>query len=176
MVILGRYAFLKLTTDFVLTHPQVANIRASSNNRASTVLDVFREAVERYGVPSRIRVDRGGENIDTATLMILVRGPNRASAMWGASTNNTKVERIWPEVGSQFARQWKGFFLRLERLHGLNRNNPHHLWLLHTLFLSSINDDCKKFAEVWNSHPISGHGHNQSPNVLVSSFGILFSF
>jgi len=176
MAILGRYGFSNLITKFALTLFQVANMRASSNNRASTVLDVFKEAVKQYGVPSRIRLDRGGENIDTATLMILLRGPNRASAMWGASINNTKVERIWPEVGSQFARQWKGFFLRLEHLHGLNRSNPHHLWLLHTLFLSSINDDCRKFMQIWNSHPISGHGHNQTPNVRFLSFGALFSF
>ncbi|KAH7879620.1 uncharacterized protein C8R40DRAFT_1244409 [Lentinula edodes] len=84
--------------------------------------------------------------------------------MWGASTGNTRAERTWPEVGSQFARAWRAFFFRLERVHGLQRNNPNHLWLLHTLFLPSINEDCDSFVRSWNSHPISGKGHNKTPN------------
>ncbi|KAJ4494727.1 hypothetical protein C8J55DRAFT_416387 [Lentinula edodes] len=84
--------------------------------------------------------------------------------MWGASTGNTRAERTWPEVGSQFARAWRAFFFRLERVHGLQRNNPNHLWLLHNLFLSSINEDCDSFVQNWNSHPISGKGHDKTPN------------
>ena len=33
----------------------------STNNRATTVLEIFREAVARYGHPVRIRTDHGGE-------------------------------------------------------------------------------------------------------------------
>ncbi|KAJ7722312.1 hypothetical protein B0H16DRAFT_1334770, partial [Mycena metata] len=79
------------------------------------------------------------------------------------STHNTRIERLWVEVGSYFARPWRAFFLRLERLHRLDRDNPHHLWLLHRLFLSQINEDCKTFQDHWNHHPISGKGKNQTP-------------
>jgi hypothetical protein len=48
------------------------------------VLEVFLEAVEIYGFPSRMRGDRGGENIELATFMIMRNGPNRASFMWGS--------------------------------------------------------------------------------------------
>lgn len=72
---------------------------------------------------------------------------------------------MWVEIGRQFARSWRAFFFRLEELHGLERSNPHHLWLLHQLFLGAINEDCQKFQGDWNSHPISGEGHNKSPNV-----------
>lgn len=82
-----------------------------------------------------------------------------------SSTHNTRIERLWVEVGSHFARKWRAFFLRLERLHGLDRKNPRHLWLLHRLFLESINHDCKVFQDEWNAHPISGLGKDQSPNV-----------
>lgn len=61
----------------------VTGLRASTNNRASTVLDVFALAVLEYGLPSRGRGDRGGENRDTAIYMILRRGANRASFMYG---------------------------------------------------------------------------------------------
>ncbi|KAK7001953.1 hypothetical protein R3P38DRAFT_2557956, partial [Favolaschia claudopus] len=79
------------------------------------------------------------------------------------STRNTRIERLWVEVGTQFARSWRGFFLRLERLHRLDRGNPHHLWLLHYLFLQDINKDCDDFVDYWNHHPISGKGHDQTP-------------
>ncbi|KAF8189539.1 hypothetical protein K438DRAFT_1593144, partial [Mycena galopus ATCC 62051] len=79
------------------------------------------------------------------------------------STNNTRIERLWVEVGSQFARRWRAFFYRLEAQHGLDRTNPHHLWLLHFLFLDLINEDCADFRAEWNCHPISGAGHDQSP-------------
>ncbi|KAJ7646936.1 hypothetical protein FB45DRAFT_974803 [Roridomyces roridus] len=97
--------------------------------------------------------------------MIVTRGLGRASFIWGSSTHNTRIERLWVEVGSQFARRWRAFFYRLEALHGLDRTNPHHLWLLHALFLDFINEDCEQFREEWNCHPISGEGHDMSPEV-----------
>ncbi|KAJ7692645.1 hypothetical protein B0H14DRAFT_2651637 [Mycena olivaceomarginata] len=85
------------------------------------------------------------------------------------STNNTRIERLWVEVGSQFARRWRAFFYRLEALHGLDRSNPRHLWLLHFLFLDLINADCDTFRAEWNCHPISGEGHDQSPEVTFKN-------
>ncbi|KAF7987119.1 hypothetical protein HWV62_321 [Athelia sp. TMB] len=132
----------------------VVAMRASSNNRASTVLDVFLEAAGIWGYPSRMRGDRGGENIDLATFLIMRNGPNRASFMWGS------IERMWVEVGTQFARRWRAFFTRLEHLHRLNVQNPAHLWLLINLFLDALNEDCKSFQEQWNSHPMRGSTTN----------------
>ncbi|KAK7015428.1 hypothetical protein R3P38DRAFT_3321660 [Favolaschia claudopus] len=144
----------------------ITGLRASTNNRASTVLDVFLEAVGKYGLPSRMRGDRGAENKKVSVYMILKRGLGRGSFIWGSSTTNTKIERLWVEVGSQFARRWRVFFYRLEALHGLDRRNPHHLWLLHFLFLDLINEDCDSFRSEWNGHPISGEGHDQSPEEM----------
>ncbi|KAJ7159718.1 hypothetical protein C8R46DRAFT_880844 [Mycena filopes] len=81
-----------------------------------------------------------------------------------SSTHNTRIERLWVEVGVQFARRWRAFFTRLGELHRLNRKNPHHIWLLHRLFLDDVNNDCREFQAQWNAHPISGRGANdQSP-------------
>ncbi|KAJ7743027.1 hypothetical protein DFH07DRAFT_750030, partial [Mycena maculata] len=80
------------------------------------------------------------------------------------STRNTRIESLWVEVGTQFARQWRGFFQRLERLHRFDPDDLHHLWLLHHIFLGELNEDCSKFQEEWNNHPISGKGENQSPS------------
>jgi len=135
-------------------------------------LDVFVEVIQEYGVPSQVRGDRGGENRDVSILMILLRGINRVSFMWGSSVFNTRIERLWVEVGKRFARAWRAFFGRLERLHLLNRKNKRQRWLLHYLFLDAINEDCDKFCQEWNAHPITGRAGGFSPNVTIfSTFG-----
>ena len=45
-------------------------LRASSNNYASTVLSAFTSAVEEYGLPSRVRIDKGGENVGVTEFML----------------------------------------------------------------------------------------------------------
>ncbi|KAJ7302674.1 hypothetical protein DFH08DRAFT_722774, partial [Mycena albidolilacea] len=69
---------------------------------------------------------------------------------------NTCIERLWVEVGIQFACRWRAFFMWLGHLHNLDCKNPGHLWLLHPLFLPRINEDCKEFQDEWNLHPILG--------------------
>ncbi|KAJ7190336.1 hypothetical protein GGX14DRAFT_309868, partial [Mycena pura] len=51
----------------------VTGLRASTNNRASTVLSVFLDAIEEYGLPSRMRADRGAENRLVSIYMIMKR-------------------------------------------------------------------------------------------------------
>ncbi|KAG8896974.1 hypothetical protein FRC00_004972 [Tulasnella sp. 408] len=149
----------------------IVAIRVSGNNRAATVLDVFREGVSNYGVPSRIRGDRGKENVKVAEWMIANKGLNRGSFIWGPSTHNQRIERLWVEVGSQFGRRWRAFFERLEDDHHLDPKNPNHLWLLHFLFLDDLNNEATAFQADWNFHPISSSAGasrtgNKSPNDL----------
>ncbi|KAK6988415.1 hypothetical protein R3P38DRAFT_2573347 [Favolaschia claudopus] len=150
----------------------ITGLRASSNNLAATVLEVFMAAIQHYGTPYRLRGDRGGENTKVAIWMVMHRGPGRASFMWGSSTRNTRIERLWVEVGTQFARRWRAFFTRLGRLHRLDRKRPSHPWLLHHLFLSEINHDCSEFQEEWNLHPLGGRTTNDNcPMVHIRFLG-----
>src|SRR6201992_3767505 len=163
-------------------------MQVSSSNMAETVLKLFLNIIKRFGCPSRVRGDRGAENVDLCTWMIMYRGPNRASFMWGTyvfciwisvcgsqithvcrSTHNTRIERLWLESGRHFARGWRAFFTRLERLHFLDRSDPHHLWLLHILFLDDVSKDCDDFCTGWNTHPISGKGENMNPLVRITT-------
>lgn len=61
-------------------------------------LRAFQEGIDTFGVPSRIRTDKGRENIEIITRMIELRGMNRNSAITGPSTRNQRIERLWREL------------------------------------------------------------------------------
>lgn len=63
-----------------------------------------------------------------------------------------------------FGAKWYDFFHKLEFRSGLDVNCENHIWLLHFLFLPSINRDVALFVETWNNHWIQIHrGTNRSP-------------
>ncbi|KAJ7593181.1 hypothetical protein C8J56DRAFT_780223, partial [Mycena floridula] len=103
-----------------------------------------------------------------------VPGPN---ALWhhdgqhGKSVHNVRIERLWVDVTAQVGNHWATLFELLEVRHGLNINNENHIWLLHHLFLPSINQHLQIFAEAWNNHRIQtrrGRGPNRTP---IDMFG-----
>ncbi|KAF8549907.1 hypothetical protein OG21DRAFT_1420531, partial [Imleria badia] len=87
------------------------------------------------------------------------------------STHNSRIERLWVELGTQFVRRWRAFFTRLENRHMLNPQNPHHLWILHVLFLPAINQDCRDFQLEWNCHPIDSVDTNLKSPVDLRFLG-----
>ena len=76
----------------------VVFLKASTNNRASTVMEYFRGAVGQYNLPLRVRIDLGLENIEVARFMLQRRGLNRGITITGTSVHNQRIERLWREV------------------------------------------------------------------------------
>jgi hypothetical protein len=80
------------------------------------------------------------------------------------SVHNVRIERLWVDVTAQVGAFWADIFTELELRYGLDINNIHHIWLLHHLFLSLINQRLAFFAESWNQHRICiRDGPNRSP-------------
>ena len=73
-------------------------LHCSTNNCASTVLDLFMMATYECGIPSRVRSDRGGENVLVCAYMVATRGTLRGSHIAGSSHHNQRIERLWRDV------------------------------------------------------------------------------
>ncbi|KAK7037429.1 hypothetical protein VNI00_011180 [Paramarasmius palmivorus] len=151
----------------------VTAIQASDNNRADTVLALFLEAIAEHGTPSRVRGDHGVENLGVAEYMESNFGVERGSYIWGRSVHNIRIERLWRDVTAGFGMKWYNFFFDLELRHGLVPDIDGHIWLLHHLFLPSIDQDAAEWAGAWNSHRIRlEESRDSSPNELFI-FGAL---
>lgn len=66
----------------------VTFLSCSDNNRAGTVLKSFISGVQTYGIPKRVRSDKGLENVAVADFMLAQRGTG--SMITGRSTHNQR--------------------------------------------------------------------------------------
>ena len=57
----------------------VLGVKASNNNRADTILELFPAAKDIHGMPSRVRGDHGVENLKIALWMEEHNGRDRGS-------------------------------------------------------------------------------------------------
>ena len=92
----------------------IVYLHCSTNNRSSTVLELFQQAIRRYGWPSRVRSDLGLENIDVARAMIAFRGTGRSSHIGGASVHNQRIERLWRDTFTCACHLYYTIFYHLE--------------------------------------------------------------
>ena len=81
----------------------VVYLHCADSNRADYVVQVFREAVHLYRLPSRVRGDRGGVNVNVADLMIAERGARRGNFICGYIVSITNGLNACGEISSVVA-------------------------------------------------------------------------
>lgn len=125
------------------------------------MLDLFLDAVNRDGErwPSRIRVDRGVENVLVCNAMVQFRGEGRASFIASPSTHNQRIERLWREVYRCVCHLYYYTFYAMESSGFLNVEDPTQLFALHTIFIPRINNSLIEFSEAFSNHAVSAEGN-----------------
>ena len=140
----------------------VVYLRCANNNEAATVLGMFQEAVMLYGFPSRVRSDRGSENVYVADFVIAQRGSGRGSFICGRSVHNQRIERLWRDVFRSCTVLYYQLFQHMEENGLLDIDDEVQLFCLQYIFLPRINESLQQFMTMWNHHPL-GTESNLSP-------------
>ena len=150
-------------------------LSASSDNRSETVLELFLEAVTKYGLPSRVRADKGGENVLVSQYMLLhpKRGPGRGSFITGRSVHNQRIERLWRDVFSSCTAHLYHLFYSMEDEGILDPVDELDLFCLHFVFLPRINRQLESFKAAYCRHKLRTE-HSSTPLQLWTQ-GIMTS-
>ena len=146
---------------------EIVYLAAATNNRASTVLNVFLNAVQEYGLPSRVRSDKGGENVGISRYMLNhpERGPGRGSMITGRSVHNQRTERLWRDLFNGCVASFYYYFYELEENGLLDPNDERDLFALHYVYLPYLNHRLQQFRTTWRHHPLRTE-NNKTPQQL----------
>ncbi|KAJ7046023.1 hypothetical protein C8F04DRAFT_1227305 [Mycena alexandri] len=97
----------------------------------------------------------------------LITGLQASDNNWGSTVLmlfHKAAHTFGVPLRSQVGATWSKNFTMLELHHALDINNVNHIWLLHHLFLPTINNQLTFFAQSWNEHQIQiQNGPNRSP-------------
>ena len=142
-------------------------LKCSDNNRADTVLDAFVDATRKYGLPSRVRSDKGGENTAVSLYMLQhpLRGPGRGSMITGRSVHNQRIERLWRDLFEGVSYIYYHLFHHLEDNGVLDPSNPLHLFSIHYVYIPRINRHIERWTQGFIRHRIRTAG-SRSPMQL----------
>ena len=139
-------------------------LSCSDNNRADTVLTHFEQAISTYGLPSKVRSDLGGENVDVWRYMI-EQHQTESAVITGSSTHNERIERLWRDVFRSVSSVFFDIFSNLESRGQLDPLNEVDLFCLHWVYVPRVNHCLQQFTQSWNNHPLSTE-RNRTPNQL----------
>ena len=135
---------------------KILSLKAEPNKLAETVERHFVAACDTWGWASRVRWDKGKENVLAALRQLEKRGPGRGSVLTGRSVQNMRAEYVWVFVRRHVSGPFRLHFFGMMRAGILDISNPFDMHALHVTFLPIVQRACNDFVQMWNSHRIRG--------------------
>ena len=115
-------------------------------------MSCFLKGIETYGIPSRVRSDKGKENVLVADYMIEKRGSERGSMITGTSTHNQRIERLWRDVFDGVFALYYQLFTFMEDNELLDPFKEIDIAALHYIFIPIINNKLDAWRHAWSKH------------------------
>lgn len=137
------------------------------NNKAGTLLKCFTEGVSQFGLPLRVRSDKGLENTAIADFMIANRGIGRGSMLTGKSVHNQRIERLWRDVYTGVLALFYKLFYYMEDDGILDPLDDLQIAALHYTYIPFINQKLKIWQDAWAGHRM--RTTKSSPKALWTS-------
>lgn len=148
-------------------------LKVSGDNKAATMLRFFLEGVTTYGLPSRVRCDKGRENTDVSRYMIEKRGPGRGSCITGRSVHNQRIERFWRDMYQGCTSLFYNLFYYMEDNNMLNPDSEQDLFCLHYIYLPRIQHHLNLFREGYAHHRLRTENNMSPLQLWISGLSVL---
>ena len=142
----------------------ITSLLCATNNYSSTTLMGFLRGVKEFGLPARVRGDKGGENTGILNFMREKQGYDGAYIQ-GPSVHNQRIERLHYDTTHCVLSHFIDLFKYLEEHSLLARDNLTDLFALQFVYVPRIQQSLDNFKEGWNHHQLSTE-KNQSPYQL----------
>lgn len=142
-------------------------VHAANNKRPETVRDCFNEAVGSCGWPTRIRTDKGGENIIVGRMITERREGSGILKphLVGSSVHNQRIERLWVDVRHCVSQSFIDLYEDLFTLGEYCRDCSLDFFCAQLVFIPALRAMLEKFKVQWNNHSLSTE-HQKTPNQL----------
>ena len=152
----------------------VSQLHLSTDNKASSALLTFIQSVKEYGVPSRIRLDKGSEFNHVEYLINIFNGENRGSVIRGRSVHNQRIEGLWRDVFSKVLMKFYNLFNHMEKCNVLDILDPVNMFRLQYVFAPRIQNALQQWSFAHNHHPVRTE-KNKTPLQLWYAASLNFS-
>ena len=126
------------------------------------------DAARKHGLPSRIRTDRGVENVIIGDIMESVRGQGRGSWLKGPSVHNQRIERLWRDLRCFCTNFYIDLFHKMEEIGILIAASVIHRFCLHYVFLPRLNTALHEFQLAYNHHGIRTMNYRSPYRIYIS--------